>query len=67
MILYVTFFYEAHGGSSGSVAYLNVARLERTWKAEGEKREAEVLFQAYAHRSWRAGVLLVAIAWNVAG
>ncbi len=45
VVLYIAFLGEAHGSSSGSVAYLNVARLERTLGAEGEKKNRDYWFK----------------------
>ena len=56
VVLHIAFLDEAHGGSSRSVACLKVTRLERSlecWRREGEN---ELLFQAYAYQSLRAGV-----------
>jgi hypothetical protein len=44
----------AHGDSSGSVAYLKDARLERSLECRRREGKNELLFQAYAYPSLRA-------------
>jgi hypothetical protein len=48
VVLHVAFFNGAHGGSSGSVAYLKDARLERSLECRRREGENGLLTQAYA-------------------
>jgi len=52
---------EAHGRSSGSVAYLKDARLERSRECQRREGKNGLLSQAYACTSPRAGELLFAM------
>ena len=54
MVLHVALLREAHGDSSGLVAYLKDARLERSLECRRREGEDGVLFQAYAYPSLRA-------------
>jgi hypothetical protein len=54
MVLHIALPDLAHGDSSGSVAYLKVARLERSLECRRREGKNELLFQAYASPGLRA-------------
>lgn len=57
VVLYIALPELAHSDSSGSVACLKDARLERSLECRRREGKNEVLFQAYACPSLRAGGL----------
>src|SRR5208283_5511004 len=54
MVLHITLPDLAHGDSSGSVAYLKDARLERSLECQRREGRNGLLSQAYAYPSVRA-------------
>jgi len=54
MVLHIALPDLAHGDSSGSVAFLKDARLERSLECRRREGENGLLFQAYAYLSPRA-------------
>lgn len=54
-VLYMALLDEAHGSSSGLVACLKDARLERSLECRRRERKNGLLLQAYATPSLRAG------------
>ena len=54
VVLDIALLDEAHVGSSGAVAYLKDARLERSLECRRREGENGLLFQAYAYLSPRA-------------
>jgi hypothetical protein len=66
MVLHIALPDLAHGDSSGSVAYLKDARLERSLECRRREGENKVLLRAYAHASLRADGLSYLLGQRIA-